>query len=71
MALQAEENVFPGADWEGVRPEVQQVDPAKLTDTVEFLKSKAGRDGVRELVVVRNGRLIWEGWFPKPCPRCA
>jgi CubicO group peptidase (beta-lactamase class C family) len=61
MVLQAEENVFPGAEWEEVRPEVQQVDPAKLTDAVEFLKSKAGRDGVQELVVVRNGRLIWKG----------
>jgi CubicO group peptidase (beta-lactamase class C family) len=32
-----------------------------LAAAVNYLESKAGSDGVRELVVVRNGRLIWKG----------
>ncbi|MCL4789651.1 MAG: serine hydrolase, partial [Verrucomicrobia bacterium] len=28
---------------------------------MDFLKANTGRDGVRELLIVRNGRVVWEG----------
>jgi len=53
--------VFPEADWERATPESQGVDAAKLQHAVELLARTVGRDGARELVIVRNGRLIWQG----------
>ncbi len=52
---------FPGLNWEEATPESQGMDSSKLTTAIEYLKAQAGSDGVRELVVVRNGRLIWRG----------
>jgi len=53
--------VFPGSDWEVATPESQGVDSAKLREAVALLDKTVGKDGVRELVVIRNGRLIWQG----------
>jgi len=53
--------VFPGKEWEEARPESEGVDSAKLARAVDYLKANAGSDGVRELAIVRNGRLIWKG----------
>ena len=52
---------FPEEQWEERAPETQGVDPAKLRAAVEYLEKNAGRDGVRELAVIRNGYLIWKG----------
>ena len=60
-ASAAQETAFPDRDWETATPESQGVDSAKLQAAVAYLKDNSGRDGVRELVVVRNGRLIWAG----------
>ncbi|MBI5384273.1 MAG: serine hydrolase [Verrucomicrobia bacterium] len=57
----AADTVFPGHNWVEASPTSQGVDAAKLTVAVEYLKANAGRDGVRELVIVRHGRLIWSG----------
>jgi CubicO group peptidase (beta-lactamase class C family) len=53
--------VFPRKAWEVASPESQGVDPARLKSAVDYFKSKAGGDGVRELAIVRNGRMIWQG----------
>jgi CubicO group peptidase (beta-lactamase class C family) len=53
--------VFPGRDWQETTPASQGMDPAKLEAAVAYLKEHAGRDGVNELVIIRNGRLIWKG----------
>jgi len=53
--------VFPGKTWQQARPASQGVDPERLAEAVAFLKENAGRDGVRELVIVRNGRMIHHG----------
>jgi len=37
------------------------VDPAKLQEAVSLLGRTVGADGVRELVIIRNGRMIWRG----------
>jgi len=55
------QTVFPGQDWQGATPESQGVDSAKLRAAVAYMDAHFGRDGARELVIVRNGRLIWAG----------
>ena len=52
---------FPGEAWEEATPESQGVDPARLREAVGHLAGHCGRDGVRQLVIVRNGRVIWKG----------
>ncbi|MSU49119.1 MAG: hypothetical protein EXS37_08560 [Opitutus sp.] len=54
-------SVFPGKDWEIATPESQGVDAAKLQVAVAHLEKTIGKDGVRELVVIRHGRMIWHG----------
>lgn len=53
--------VFPGADWREAAPDTQGVDAGRLSAAVEYLKANTGRDGVSELVIIRNGFLIWKG----------
>jgi CubicO group peptidase (beta-lactamase class C family) len=55
------ETVFPGAAWQRVTPESQRVDAAKLKTAVDYMDQEFGPDGAKELVIVRNGYLIWEG----------
>jgi len=57
----AHEMVFPGSDWQHATPESEGVNSSRLTDAVEYFKAHSGRDGVRELIIVRNGRVIWLG----------
>jgi hypothetical protein len=54
---------FPGTDWAKASPEAELVDSAKLAAAVEYLKAHSpfGGSYVRELTVIRNGRMIWEG----------
>jgi len=55
------DTIFPAAEWEEAGPESQGMDSAKLREAVAFLEANAGKDGARELIVVRRGRLIWKG----------
>jgi CubicO group peptidase (beta-lactamase class C family) len=57
----ADESVFPGAAWQQATPESQGVDSAKLQAAVDYLREAAGREGVKRMVIVRNGRMIWRG----------
>ncbi len=52
---------FPGADWEIVAPEAVGVDAARLKAAVDYLDATWGRDGARELFLVRHGRALWVG----------
>lgn len=52
---------FPGKDWEIATPESQGVDSVRLQKAVALLDSTIGSNGVHELVIVRNGRMIWHG----------
>ncbi len=52
---------FPGRTWTESTPEAQGVDGAGLGEAVAFLQANAGRDGVSELVIVRNGVIIHKG----------
>jgi CubicO group peptidase (beta-lactamase class C family) len=53
--------VFPGRDWAEAAPESQGVEGAKLKAAVAWLDTHAGPDGAKELVIIRNGYLIWKG----------
>ena len=53
--------VFPGDTWQRAKPESQGVDPAKLQAAVDFMDKAYGPDGAKELVIICNGYLIWEG----------
>jgi CubicO group peptidase (beta-lactamase class C family) len=37
------------------------VDPVRLNAAVDYMNREFGPDGAKELVIVRNGYLIWEG----------
>jgi len=53
--------VFPDRHWQETEPEAQNVDSAKLKAAVSYLKENSGSDGVKELVIIRHGRMIWKG----------
>lgn len=59
--LRAADMVFPGQDWEEATPGAQSLDAHKLSAAIDFLKANSGRDGVRELIIIRNGRIVWQG----------
>ncbi|MBP9901136.1 MAG: serine hydrolase [Verrucomicrobiota bacterium] len=52
---------FPDKDWEVATPESQGMDSAKLQTAAALLEKTVGKDGVHELMIIRNGRLIWRG----------
>jgi len=60
-AAQLQGTVFPGKQWEEATPESQGLDSAKLKGAVAYLEKHSGRDGAHELVIVRNGRIVWKG----------
>jgi CubicO group peptidase (beta-lactamase class C family) len=60
-AAQAPSMAFPGKSWEVVKPEDEGLDAEKLAAAVDHLKQNVGRDGVKELVIVRRGRIVWQG----------
>ena len=55
--------VFPGKDWDKASPESQFVDSALLNMAVDYLVANAppNGDGADQLVITRNGFMIWEG----------
>lgn len=53
--------VFPGAEWAEATPDSQGVDSAKLNAAVTYMDDTFGPDGAKELVVIRNGYMIWKG----------
>lgn len=60
-AAPAEEMIFPGQEWIEATPEFEHLDAAQLAAAADYLKQRAGQDGVRELVIARRGRLVWKG----------
>jgi CubicO group peptidase (beta-lactamase class C family) len=55
------ETVFPKARWQEAVPESQGVDSAKLESAVAYMDRSFGASGAKELAIVRNGYLIWNG----------
>lgn len=57
----ASEMVFPDQQWEQATPESQHVDSRTLDAAVRYLETCGGSNGVKRLVIIRNGRMIWRG----------
>lgn len=57
----AERMAFPGKEWLQMSPESQGVNSKELNSAIQYLSKNSGKDGVKELVIVRNGYIIWKG----------
>ncbi|MFC1717193.1 serine hydrolase [Candidatus Poribacteria bacterium] len=55
------EMIFPGKEWKEDTPESQAIDSARLKEALDYLAENSGSDGIGEVVIVRNGYLIWKG----------
>ncbi len=53
--------VFPDASWLVSAPAEQGIDPAGFQAALDYLQTRAGGAGTDEMVVVRNGYLVWRG----------
>jgi CubicO group peptidase (beta-lactamase class C family) len=60
-AVEKKTQVFPGATWQKATPESQGIDSARLHKAMDYLQANAGGVGTGEMVIIRNGYLIWEG----------
>lgn len=52
---------FPGEKWEETKPESQGVNSYKLQTALNYLEENSGDDGISEVVIIRNGYMIWKG----------
>lgn len=59
--IDSSEMTFPGSQWEERSPESQGIDSIRLSATLKYLESQCGKDGIHEVVIVRNGYLIYQG----------
>lgn len=53
--------VFPREDWMEASPESQGIDSCRLKAAMDYLKQEASHVGIEEVVLVRNGYMIWKG----------
>jgi CubicO group peptidase (beta-lactamase class C family) len=53
--------VFPKERWEHSSPEAQGMDPEQLQKALHYLESHSLHNGNKELVLIRNGHLIYGG----------
>jgi CubicO group peptidase (beta-lactamase class C family) len=52
---------FPDRDWQLAKPASQGFDPVLLNQAIEKFGAICGRDGTHEIVIVRNGYVVWKG----------
>ena len=60
-AQSASEMIFPNSDWQVASPASQGFDSARLEEAVQYLAEHCFEDKVEELMIVRNGYLIYQG----------
>jgi CubicO group peptidase (beta-lactamase class C family) len=53
--------VFPGERWKTATPDSQGVDAAVLQQAISNFDLNAGGVGTDEMVIIRNGYMIWKG----------
>jgi len=53
--------VFPKEEWQTSSPEKQGINSIKMKDALDYLESKSGPNGNKELAIICNGYLIYEG----------
>jgi CubicO group peptidase (beta-lactamase class C family) len=61
VATNSAQAIFPGTSWDVATPESQNVNSFLLEDAVDYLESLPAADKSTELVIVRNGYVIWRG----------
>ncbi len=61
QAKAARRMAFPGKDWKEATPESQGINSTRLNAAVSYLKNNSGRDGVKELLIIRNGYMVFKG----------
>lgn len=54
-------NVFPDENWQTATPESQGVNSTALDSALAYLNSNSTGVGSAEMVIVRNGYVIWQG----------
>jgi CubicO group peptidase (beta-lactamase class C family) len=52
---------FPAGDWVEKTPESQGLNPDKLNTAMAYLAAESGEHKTDQVVVIRNGYLIWMG----------
>jgi len=52
---------FPDMAWEKTGPESYGIDANKLNAALAYLESKSFEDGIEEVLIVKNGQVIYEG----------
>ena len=53
--------IFPEKEWVRASPENLQVDEKLMLEALEYLKAKSFEDGNEEVMIICNGRVIYEG----------
>ncbi|MBK8503440.1 MAG: serine hydrolase [Saprospiraceae bacterium] len=54
-------SVFPTKEWIEAKPEEVELNSQVLNEAVNFLELNSGRNGTTELMIIREGRLIYQG----------
>ncbi len=54
-------NIFPEEEWLDSSPEQQGVNSDRMMKALNYLKSSVNKNGIDEVVIVRNGYVIFEG----------
>jgi len=53
--------IFPKESWEGSKPVDQGIDAIKMQEALNYLESKSRVNGNKELIIIRNGYMIYSG----------
>lgn len=56
-----EKLVFPANTWETTPPATFKINQEKLNEALAYLKEKSFQDGIEEVLIIKNGRIIYEG----------
>ncbi|RJP29363.1 MAG: class A beta-lactamase-related serine hydrolase [Candidatus Omnitrophota bacterium] len=61
QTIAAETALFPGDDWQTATPESQGINPQTMDNALHYLATNSSGVGTDEMVIIRNGYLIWQG----------
>ncbi|MBT5707923.1 MAG: hypothetical protein HOI66_16540, partial [Verrucomicrobia bacterium] len=59
--VRSQNQVFPGKTWQTSTPETEGLDSRFLNEATGYLKQHSGSDGVNQLLIIRNGKIVWAG----------
>lgn len=52
---------YPDSEWIRAEPENLGVSKSALAEALGYLKSKSFDDGINELIIIKDGAIIYEG----------